>query len=103
MSKVIEFAVQQVTSSSAESLDIPHLTKGVLALVRLQMASEPHWYCPLMRYVIFPREIHISHSMKQLMRQNKHEVTINKDFEGVIRGCSTAQGRNEEGGAWLLP
>ena len=65
--------------------------------------KEPYWYCPLDRYVIFPNEIHISHSMRQLLRQQKYEVTINQNFEGVIHGCSTAQGRNEEGGAWLGP
>ena len=32
MSRVIEIAVQQVASSSAEMLDIPHLTRGILAL-----------------------------------------------------------------------
>lgn len=63
--------------------------------------KEPHWYCPLDRYVIFPNEIHISHSMKQLIRQNKYVVTINQDFEGVIRGCSTVDDRNQEDGAWL--
>ena len=68
-----------------------------------QMEREPHWYCPLDRYVIFPHEIHISHSMRQLLRQQPYEVTVNQDFDGVIRGCSTAQGRNEENGAWLGP
>lgn len=64
---------------------------------------EPKWYCPLERYVIFPKEIHISHSMKQLLRQDKFQVTINQNFEGVIRGCSTVDGRNKEYGAWLGP
>ena len=32
MTKVIELAVQTVASSSAEALDIPHLTRGILAL-----------------------------------------------------------------------
>ena len=32
MSKVLELAVQSVVSSSAQALDIPHLTKGILAL-----------------------------------------------------------------------
>ena len=67
------------------------------------MDYEPHWYCPLDRYVIFPSEIHISHSMRQLLRQQKYKVTMNEDFEGVIRGCSKAQGRDEQGGAWLGP
>lgn len=63
--------------------------------------DEPHWYCPMQRFVIFPDEIHISHSMKQLIRQNRYEVTINNDFEGVIKNCSVAQSRNEEMGTWL--
>ena len=62
---------------------------------------EPHWYCPLERFVIFPSEIHVSHSMKQMMRQEKYLVSYNQDFEGVIKGCSTVDERNLEEGAWL--
>lgn len=64
---------------------------------------EPLWFCPLQRFVIFPKEIHVSHSMRQLISRHEYEVTINRDFEGVIRGCATAQNRNEEEGAWLGP
>lgn len=63
--------------------------------------SEPHWYCPLDRYVIFPSEIHISHSMRQLMKQSRYLVTFNRDFASVIRGCATVDGRHREYGAWL--
>ena len=65
--------------------------------------KEPLWYCPLQRFVIFPKEIHISHSMKQLIKKGDFRLTINKDFEGVIQGCATAQNRNQEEGAWLGP
>jgi len=78
-------------------------SNGFFPWYAFNMEHEPHWYCPLDRYVIFPNEIHISHSMRQLLRQHRYEVTVNQDFDGVIRGCSTAQGRNEEGGAWLGP
>lgn len=88
-------------------------SNGFFPWYAYQMEREPHWYCPLDRYVIFPREIHISHSMRQLLRQqqqpslaegkSRYEVTVNQDFEGVINGCSKAQGRNEECGAWLGP
>ena len=78
-------------------------SNGFFPWYAFQMEHEPHWYCPLDRYVIFPNEIHISHSMRQLLRQHKYEVTVNQDFEGVINGCSKAQGRNEENGAWLGP
>ena len=63
----------------------------------------PLWFCPMVRYVIFPHEIHISHSMRQLLRNTHYEITINQDFEGVIRGCSMAGGRHLERGAWLGP
>lgn len=63
--------------------------------------KEPHWYCPLDRFVIFPNEIHISHSMKQMMKQQKYVMSFNRDFEGVIRGCSTVDLRNLDDGAWL--
>ena len=64
-------------------------------------SKEPMWYCPQQRFVIFPDEIHISHSMRQLMRSGRYQVTINKDFDGVIRGCAMAQDRDTTEGAWL--
>ena len=65
--------------------------------------EEPLWFCPLERFVIIPSEIHISHSMQQLINQQRYRVTMNEDFEGVIQGCATAQNRNQEEGAWLGP
>ena len=65
--------------------------------------QEPLWYCPLQRFVIFPNEVHISHSMQQVIRKGELQITINQDFEGAIRGCATAQNRNNDEGAWLGP
>ena len=65
--------------------------------------KEPLWYCPLQRFVIFPGEIHVSHTMQQFINKHILTPTINQDFEGVIRGCATAQNRNDEDGAWLGP
>ena len=78
-------------------------SNGFFPWYAFHVDREPHWHCPLERYVIFPNEIHVSHSMRQLLRQHKYEVTANQDFDGVIRGCSLAQGRHEEKGAWLGP
>ena len=61
--------------------------------------DEPTWYCPQQRFVIFPKEIHISHSMRTLIRKNQYRVTFNQDFESVIRNCG--QLRIEEEYAWL--
>ena len=45
------------------------------------------WWCPRERYIIFPSEIHISRSMKKLMKKTKLEIAINRDFPGVIHNC----------------
>ena len=65
--------------------------------------TEPLWYCPLDRFVIFPDKIHISHSMKQLLRKNRYEITFNQSFSEVIKNCSNCNDRSENEGAWLGP
>lgn len=62
---------------------------------------EPAWYCPMQRFVIFPDEIHISHSMRSLMNKKQYAVTFNRDFDAVIEGCSSVDGRYDADGAWL--
>ena len=61
----------------------------------------PAWYCPMQRFVIFPDEIHISHSMRTMMNKREYRVTFNCDFDGVIEGCSNVDGRYYAKGAWL--
>lgn len=76
---------------------------GIFPWYAYQLYDAPHWYCPMDRFVIFPKEIHISHSMKQLMRQGKYHITIDQDFKGIINACSKADSRNTDMGAWLGP
>ncbi|MDO5446784.1 MAG: leucyl/phenylalanyl-tRNA--protein transferase [Prevotellaceae bacterium] len=59
------------------------------------------WFCPLDRFVIFPKEIHISHSMRQLINRETYRVSINNDFDQVIESCGKANGRYNQVGAWL--
>ena len=61
----------------------------------------PAWHCPLQRFVIFPNEIHISHSMRTLMNKGTYNLTFNRDFDRVIEGCSQVDGRYYQNGAWL--
>ena len=63
--------------------------------------KEIMWWCPLDRFVIFPKEIHISHSMRQLIKKGTYRTTINQAFEKVIENCSKTNKRNEQVGAWL--
>lgn len=76
-------------------------SKGIFPYFSFDFDEEPLWYCPLDRFVIFPNEIHISHSMKQLLKQNRYEITFNESFSEVIKGCSKAQSRDLQLGAWL--
>ena len=62
---------------------------------------ERQWHCPLMRFVLFPEEVHISHSMRTLLNKDKYYATFNRNFESVIRNCSEVDGRNKEAGYWL--
>ncbi len=59
------------------------------------------WYCPMQRFVIFPSEIHISHSMRTLIHKNRYRMSINENFPEVIRQCSINRGRDKMEGAWL--
>ena len=38
-------------------------SNGFFPWFSFQHQKEPLWYCPLQRFVIFPNEIHVSHSM----------------------------------------
>lgn len=76
-------------------------SNGIFPWYSFRDYNEPHWYCPMERFVIFPNEIHISHSMRSLMNKGIYDVSIGEDFDGVIRGCAKAQHRDTERGAWL--
>lgn len=72
---------------------------GIFPWYPFHYSAEPMWYCPMERFVIFPEEIHVSHSMRALMNKGRYRVSFNEDFEGVINACSSL--RIEEEGAWL--
>ena len=65
------------------------------------------WWCPMQRFVIFPGEIHISHSMKQELNKvasGEITVTLNNAFAEVMDHCgsiSCGKNRLELEGAWL--
>lgn len=60
-----------------------------------------HWHCPYDRFVIFPEEIHISHSLRTRLKKGEYRTTFDLVFDEVIAGCSKL--RIDEPGAWLGP
>lgn len=59
----------------------------------------PLWWCPDPRCVLFPNELYISKSMKQLLKRKAFTVTGNKAFEEVIRQCGET--RMDQEGTWI--
>ena len=78
LSKVIELSVQTVASSSAEALDIPHLTKGILAL-------EDSWAAYLLKDSLSGNEADF---MSQLI--NIYDFDDEQDEEGHESGEKAA-------------
>ena len=54
------------------------------------------WWCPMDRFVIFPSEIHVSHSMRTLMNKGEYRLSINRAFEDVIKQCGKLREEEEE-------
>jgi len=58
------------------------------------------WWSPDPRFVLFPKQLKVSKSMKQVLRNSDFEVTVNKDFEAVIDHCSKIK-RDGQKGTWI--
>lgn len=61
--------------------------------------EEIMWWCPKERFVIFPKEIHISRSMKKYMKKHELKVMLNRDFQDTMHQCRMK--REMEEGTWI--
>jgi leucyl/phenylalanyl-tRNA---protein transferase len=59
------------------------------------------WYSPNPRMVLFPTNLKISKSMKQLIRKKEFKVTYNQNFEAVISNCKHIYRSSDQGGTWI--
>jgi leucyl/phenylalanyl-tRNA--protein transferase len=58
------------------------------------------WYSPEKRMVLFPEELKVSKSMKQLIRKGIYRLTWNQNFEAVIKACQVSP-RKDQDGTWI--
>ena len=64
-------------------------------------ANEPIlWYSPHERFVLYPDEIIVSHSMQQLINRGTYEVRWNTAFEKVICACAAIP-RKGQTSTWI--
>lgn len=58
------------------------------------------WHAPNPRFVLHPKDLKVSKSMKQVMRRDKFQLTINQDFRSVITNCKLRSRKGQEG-TWI--
>ena len=58
------------------------------------------WWSPDPRFVLFPKDLKVSKSMKQVIRNTDFVVTVNKDFNAVIAACAAAK-RPGQDDTWI--
>lgn len=85
---------------------------GDLRIARLRLAyafgifpwysqGEPIlWYAPVQRCVLFPDELHISKSMRPLLRNGHFHCSTDQAFDQVIHHCAYTS-RHDQNGTWI--
>jgi len=58
------------------------------------------WWSPDPRFVLFPDDLKVSKSMKQILKKDLFKVTTNQAFKAVIENCAQAK-RPEQHGTWI--
>lgn len=99
---------------TSEALDYPNglLAAGgeltpasLLAAYRLGVFpwyEEPQpvlWWTPNPRSVLFPHELHISRSLRRVLRRDSYRLAVDTAFSGVMAAC--AEPRRDAAGTWI--
>jgi leucyl/phenylalanyl-tRNA--protein transferase len=58
------------------------------------------WQSPDPRFVIYPETLHISESMRKILKKHFFTIRFDTNFEGVIHGCSAVP-RPGQYGTWI--
>jgi leucyl/phenylalanyl-tRNA--protein transferase len=57
------------------------------------------WWSPDPRAVLFPERLKVSRSLRKTLRKRPYQVTLDRDFAGVIDGCAAP--RDDGAGTWI--
>lgn len=60
----------------------------------------PLWWCPDPRFVLYPQELKVSASMKQLIRRDSFSFTVDQHFSEVIAQCKSTPRKGQDG-TWI--
>lgn len=61
------------------------------------------WWSPSPRLVFYPDQVHISRSLRKVLKKGGFRVSINRDFAGVITHCAELKRKpyQEEAETWI--
>ena len=57
------------------------------------------WWCPKERFVIYPKDIHVSHSLRKFMKKHSIGFQVNRDFADTMHRCRIKREFKE--GTWI--
>jgi leucyl/phenylalanyl-tRNA--protein transferase len=57
------------------------------------------WWSPDPRMVLFPRELHVSRTLRRAIRSGQFSVTLDRAFDAVVEGCAAP--REHQDGTWI--
>lgn len=60
------------------------------------------WWSLNPRYVLFPEKLHVSKTMRKLLKKTKYTRTVDKAFSDVIHACASMY-RPGQDGTWITP
>ncbi|CAA7392132.1 leucyl/phenylalanyl-tRNA--protein transferase [Chryseobacterium fistulae] len=58
------------------------------------------WWCPDPRFVLFPKELKVSKSMRKILNKNFFTITENQNFREVIKNCQQTRRKGQDS-TWL--
>jgi leucyl/phenylalanyl-tRNA--protein transferase len=58
------------------------------------------WHSPDPRMVLLTEDLHVSRSLRKVLRQRSYELRLDSCFEGVIRACAEVE-RSGQAGTWI--
>lgn len=60
------------------------------------------WWSPDPRFVLFPEKLHVSATMRKVLRRGEFTATLDRDFRTVITSCAKTE-RPGQDGTWIVP
>ncbi|MBX7198123.1 MAG: leucyl/phenylalanyl-tRNA--protein transferase [Rhodospirillaceae bacterium] len=87
-----------MTDITAE-LVLKAYTYGVFPMAKSRGDTDVFWVQPKLRGVIPLDQFHVSHSLRKTLRRGVFEVTVNRDFAGVMAGC--AESTADRADTWI--